>query len=147
MTEIVGVASPGIVDIGGKPLTAQPKEPEVPIEDRAKQLPDPQGYRLLCAIPEIEKETEGGILKIESVIEREELLTTVLFVVKMGPDTYGDTKRFPSGPWCKEGDWVLITRYAGSRIKIEGGELRIINDDEILATLDDPRDVLPANIF
>ena len=141
MTEIVGVASPGIVDIGGKPLTAQPKEPEVPIEDRAKQLPDPQGYRLLCAIPEIEKETEGGILKIESVIEREELLTTVLFVVKMGPDAYGDTKRFPSGPWCKEGDFVLVRPNTGTRIKIHGKEFRIINDDSVEGTVDDPRGI------
>ena len=65
MTEIVGVTTPGIVDLGGRPITAQPKEPEVPVEDRAKQLPDPQGYRLLCAIPEIEKTTEGGILKAD----------------------------------------------------------------------------------
>jgi len=141
MTEIVGVASPGIVDIGGKPLTAQPKEPEVPIEDRAKQLPDPQGYRLLCAIPEIEKETEGGILKIESVIEREELLTTVLFVVKMGPDAYGDTKRFPSGPWCKEGDFVLVRPNAGTRVEIHGREFRIINDDSVEAIVEDPRGI------
>jgi len=141
MTEIVGVASPGIVDIGGKPITSQPKEPEVPIEDRAKQLPDPQGYRLLCAIPEIEKETEGGILKIESVIEREELLTTVLFVVKMGPDAYGDTKRFPSGPWCKEGDFVLVRPNAGTRVEIHGREFRIINDDSVEAVVEDPRGI------
>jgi len=141
MTEIVGVASPGIVDIGGRPITAQPKEPEVPIEDRAKQLPDPQGYRLLCAIPEIEKETEGGILKIESVIEREELLTTVLFVVKMGPDAYGDTKRFPSGPWCKEGDFVLVRPNAGTRVEIHGREFRIINDDSVEAVVEDPRGI------
>jgi co-chaperonin GroES (HSP10) len=141
MTEIVGVASPGIVDIGGRPITAQPKEPEVPIEDRAKQLPDPQGYRLLCAIPEIEKETEGGILKIESVIEREELLTTVLFVVKMGPDAYRDEKRFPSGPWCKEGDFVLVRPNAGTRVEIHGREFRIINDDSVEAVVEDPRGI------
>lgn len=141
MTEIVGVASPGIVDIGGKPLTATPKEPEVPIEDRAKQLPDPQGYRLLCAIPEIEKTTDGGILKIESVIEREELLTTVLFVVKVGPDAYKDEKRFPSGPWCKEGDFVLVRPNAGTRVEIHGREFRIINDDSVEAVVEDPRGI------
>jgi len=118
MTEIVGVAAPALVGVDGKVLNAPPKEPEVPIEERAKQLPEPQGYRLLCAIPEIEKETEGGILKIESVIEREELLTTVLFVVKMGPDAYRDEKRFPSGPWCKEGDFVLVRPNAGTRVEI-----------------------------
>ena len=141
MTEIVGVASPGIVDIGGKPLAATPKEPEVPIEDRAKQLPDPQGYRLLCAIPEIEKTTDGGILKIESVIEREELLTTVLFVVKVGPDAYKDEKRFPSGPWCKEGDFVLVRPNAGTRVEIHGREFRIINDDSVEAVVEDPRGI------
>ena len=141
MTEIVGVASPGIVDIGGRPITAQPKEPEVPVEDRAKQLPDPQGYRLLCAIPEIEKTTEGGILKADVTLEREELLTTVLFVVKMGPDAYRDEKRFPSGPWCKEGDFVLVRPNAGTRVEIHGREFRIINDDSAEAVVEDPRGI------
>jgi co-chaperonin GroES (HSP10) len=141
MTEIVGVTSPGIVDIGGRPLVAQPKEPEVPVEDRASQLPDPQGYRLLCAIPEIEKETSGGILKPDSFVEREELLTTVLFVVKIGPDAYGDTKRFPSGPWCKEGDFVLVRPNAGTRVEIHGREFRIINDDSVEAVVEDPRGI------
>jgi co-chaperonin GroES (HSP10) len=141
MTEIVGVAAPGLVSASGKPITSQPKEPEVPIEDRAKQLPDPQGYRLLCAIPEIEKETEGGILKADMTIEREELLTTVLFVVKMGPDAYRDEKRFPSGPWCKEGDFVLVRPNAGTRVEIHGREFRIINDDSVEAVVEDPRGI------
>ena len=141
MTEIVGVAAPALVGVDGKVLNAPPKEPEVPIEERAKQLPDPQGYRLLCAIPEIEKETEGGILKIESVIEREELLTTVLFVVKVGPDAYKDEKRFPSGPWCKEGDFVLVRPNAGTRVEIHGREFRIINDDSVEAGVEDPRGI------
>lgn len=141
MTEIVGVAAPALVGVDGKVLNAPPKEPEVPIEERAKQLPEPQGYRLLCAIPEIEKETEGGILKIESVIEREELLTTVLFVVKMGPDAYRDEKRFPSGPWCKEGDFVLVRPNAGTRVEIHGREFRIINDDSVEAVVEDPRGI------
>ena len=141
MTEIVGVTTPGIVDLGGRPITAQPKEPEVPIEDRAKQLPDPQGYRLLCAIPEIEKTTEGGILKADMTLEREELLTTVLFVVKVGPDAYKDEKRFPSGPWCKEGDFVLVRPNAGTRVEIHGREFRIINDDSVEAVVEDPRGI------
>lgn len=141
MTEIVGVSAPGIVGLDGKALHAQPKEPEVPIEDRAKQLPDPQGYRLLCAIPEIEKETEGGILKADITIEREELLTTVLFVVKVGPDAYRDEKRFPSGPWCKEGDFVLVRPNAGTRVEIHGREFRIINDDSVEAVVEDPRGI------
>lgn len=141
MTEIVGVSAPGIVGLDGKALASQPKEPEVPIEDRAKQLPDPQGYRLLCAIPEIEKETEGGILKADITIEREELLTTVLFVVKVGPDAYRDEKRFPSGPWCKEGDFVLVRPNAGTRVEIHGREFRIINDDSVEAVVEDPRGI------
>ena len=80
-------------------------------------------------------------MKIESVIEREELLTTVLFVVKMGPDAYGDTKRFPSGPWCKEGDFVLVRPNAGTRVEIHGREFRIINDDSVEAIVEDPRGI------
>ena len=141
MTEIVGVAAPALVGVDGKVLNAPPKEPEVPVEDRAKQLPDPQGYRLLCAIPEIEKTTEGGILKADVTLEREELLTTVLFVVKMGPDAYRDEKRFPSGPWCKEGDFVLVRPNAGTRVEIHGREFRIINDDSVEAIVEDPRGI------
>jgi len=141
MTEIVGVTSPGIVDIGGRPITAQPKEPEVPIEERARQLPDPTGYRILCAIPEIEKETAGGILKLDSVIEREELLATVLYAVKLGPDCYKDEKRFPSGPWCKEGDFIIVRPNAGTRLEIHGREFRIINDDSVESVVEDPRGI------
>ena len=141
MTEIVGVAAPALVGVDGKVLNAPPQEPEVPVEDRAKQLPDPQGYRLLCAIPEIEKTTEGGILKADVTLEREELLTTVLFVVKMGPDAYRDEKRFPSGPWCKEGDFVLVRPNAGTRVEIHGREFRIINDDSVEAVVEDPRGI------
>ena len=141
MTEIVGVAAPALVGVDGKVLNAPPKEPEVPIEERAKQLPDPSGYRILCAIPEIEKTTEGGILKADMTLEREELLTTVLFVVKVGPDAYKDEKRFPSGPWCKEGDFVLVRPNAGTRVEIHGREFRIINDDSVEAVVEDPRGI------
>ena len=141
MTDIIGAAKPALVDLAGKAIKTAPKEPEVPIEDRAKQLPDPQGYRLLCAIPEIEKETEGGILKADITIEREELLTTVLCVVKVVPDAYRDEKRFPSGPWCKEGDFVLVRTHAGTRVEIHGREFRIINDDSVEAVVEDPRGI------
>lgn len=141
MTEIIGAAKPALVNLEGRPITATPKEPEVPIEERAKQLPDPKGYRLLCAIPEIEKETAGGVLKADITLEREELLTTVLFVVKMGPDAYRDEKRFPSGPWCQEGDFVLVRPNAGTRVEIHGREFRIINDDSVEAVVEDPRGI------
>jgi co-chaperonin GroES (HSP10) len=120
------------------------KEPEVPVEDRAKQLPDPSGYRILCMVPEVEKVFESGLHKADTTIHNEELLTTVLFVAKLGPDCYKDEKRFPSGPWCKEGDFILVRPHAGTRVKIHGREFRIINDDAIEAVVEDPRGVSRA---
>lgn len=110
----------------------------------AKQLPDPSGYRILCSIPQIEKAYDSGLLKADITMHNEELLTTVLFVIKMGPDCYGDKTRFPSGPWCKEGDFILVRPHAGTRVKIHGVELRVINDDAVEATIEDPRGVRRA---
>ena len=110
-------------------------------EEKAKQLPTPTGYRILCAIPEQEKEFEGGIIKADETIMIEETLTTVLFVVAMGPDCYKDQSRFPSGPYCKVGDFVLIRPNAGSRLVIHGKEFRMINDDSVEGTVDDPRGI------
>lgn len=144
MTDIIGVAKPALVDVGGKAIKTAPKEPEVPIEERAKQLPDPSGYRILCAIPDIEEKTEGGIIKADITIQHEELLTVTLFVLKIGPDAYKDEKRFPSGPWCKEGDFILARPHAGTRVKIHGREFRIINDDSVEAVVEDPRGIRRA---
>ena len=110
-------------------------------EQKAKQLPDPSGYRILCAIPEIDKEYDSGLAKADITKHNEELLTTVLFVVKMGPDCYKDKTRFPSGPWCKEGDFVLVRPHSGSRLKIHGREFRIINDDTVEGLVEDPRGI------
>ena len=110
-------------------------------EEKAKQLPDPSGYRILCGIPNIEETYDSGILKSDVTIQNEELLTTVLFVVKMGPDCYKDKERFPSGPWCKEGDFVLVRPHAGTRLKIHGREFRIINDDSVEGVVEDPRGI------
>jgi co-chaperonin GroES (HSP10) len=110
-------------------------------EEKAKQLPTPTGYRILCAIPEQEKEFEGGIIKADETIMIEETLTTVLFVVAMGPDCYKDQSRFPSGPYCQVGDFVLIRPNAGSRLVIHGKEFRMINDDSVEGTVDDPRGI------
>lgn len=110
-------------------------------ERKAKQLPDPSGYRILCAIPEIEETYESGIMKSDLTLQHEELLTTVLFVVKMGPDCYKDAARFPSGPWCKEGDFILVRPHAGTRLKIHGREFRIINDDSVEGIVEDPRGI------
>jgi co-chaperonin GroES (HSP10) len=110
-------------------------------EQKAKQLPDPSGYRILCAIPEIEDKFDSGIVKADITVQHEELLTTVLFVVKLGPDCYKDPSRFPSGPWCKEGDFILVRPHAGTRLKIHGREFRIINDDSVEGVVEDPRGI------
>ena len=110
-------------------------------EEKASQLPRPSGYRILCAIPEMEKEYESGILKADETVRVEETLTTVLFVVDLGPDCYADKARFPSGPWCKKGDFVLVKPYAGSRLVIHGREFRVINDDTVEGVVDDPRGI------
>jgi co-chaperonin GroES (HSP10) len=141
MTEIIGAAKPALVNLEGLKLKSAPAEPEVPVEDRATQLPDPSGYRILCAIPDIDKKTAGGVLKADITLQHEELLTTVLFVVKMGPDCYKDERRFPSGPWCKEGDFILTRPHAGSRVKIHGREFRLINDDSVEGVVEDPRGI------
>ena len=110
-------------------------------EEKATQLPKPSGYRILCAIPEQEKEFESGIAKADETMRIEETLTTVLFVVDLGPDCYSDKTRFPNGPWCKKGDFVLAKPYSGSRLVIHGSEFRIINDDTVEAVVDDPRGI------
>ena len=112
-----------------------------PAEEKAKQLPRPSGYHILCAIPEIEAEYESGIVKADSTIQFEEMLTTVLFVVAIGPDCYKDSTRFPSGAWCKEGDFILVRPNAGSRLVIHGKDFRMINDDSVEGTVDDPRGI------
>ena len=120
--------------------TVLPDTPEL----KAKQLPDPSGYRMLCAIPEVDKKFDSGLLKADVTMHHEELLTTVLFVLKMGPDCYKDEKRFPSGPWCKEGDFVLVRPHSGTRLKIHGREFRIINDDSVEGIVEDPRGISRA---
>jgi co-chaperonin GroES (HSP10) len=110
-------------------------------EEKATQLPKPSGYRILCAIPDIEKEYESGLVKADTTIHFEELLTTVLFVVDLGPDCYKDEKRFPNGAWCKKGDFILVRPNSGTRLVIHGREFRIINDDSVEAVVDDPRGI------
>jgi co-chaperonin GroES (HSP10) len=110
-------------------------------DEKASQLPRPSGYHILCAIPEVEKEYESGIVKADQTIHNEEVLTTVLFVVDLGPDCYTDTKRFPTGAWCKKGDFVLVRPHSGSRLVIHGREFRLINDDTVEAVVDDPRGI------
>lgn len=113
-------------------------------EEKAKQLPDPSTYHLLCVLPEIEEEYESGLVKSNATVYYEEVLSPVLFVVKMGPDAYADKTRFPNGPSCKVGDFVLVRPNTGTRIKIHGKEFRIINDDSVEAVVEDPRGISRA---
>jgi hypothetical protein len=115
--------------------------PEATAEEKASQLPRPSGYHILCAIPEIEKEYESGLVKADETVRNEEILTTVLFVVDLGPDCYKDPSKFPSGPWCKKGDFVLVRPNSGSRLVIHGREFRLINDDTVEGVVDDPRGI------
>ena len=110
-------------------------------EEKAKQLPEVSGYRILCAIPEAEKEFESGLIKSDQTMRNEEVLSTVFFVVKMGPDCYTDKTRFPSGPWCKVGDFILARPNSGTRLKIHNREFRIINDDSVEGVVQDPRGI------
>ena len=112
-----------------------------------KVLPELPGYHILVRPVSIKQATKGGILLPDSTREDMAYLTTVGQVVAVGDLAYQDKDKFPNGAWCKKDDWIIITKYAGSRLSIDGGELRIINDDEVLAVVDDPRDILPANLM
>ena len=113
-------------------------------EEKAKQVPDPVTYHILCVLPEVDEEYESGLVKAGQTIYYEELLSPVLFVVKMGPDAFKDEKRFPSGPSCKVGDFVLVRPNTGTRIKIHGKEFRVVNDDSVEAVVQDPRGISRA---
>lgn len=112
-----------------------------PVEDKAKQIPNPKTFHLLCMLPEAKEEYEGGLLKASQTMQYEELLSPVLFVAKMGPDAFKDEKRFPSGPSCQVGDFVIVRPNSGTRMKIHGTEWRIINDDSVEAVVEDPRGI------
>ncbi len=113
-------------------------------EEKARQVPDPVTYHLLCALPKAEEQYESGLVKAGQTMHYEELLSPVLWVVKMGPDCYKDPLRFPSGPSCKLGDFVLVRPNTGTRLKIHGTEFRIINDDSVEAVVQDPRGIKRA---
>ena len=106
-----------------------------------ERLPQPTGYRVLIIPYYPSAKTKGGIIVPDSVRERESFATVAAYVVKLGPDAYADSQKFPNGSWCKEKDWVLIGRYSGNRFKVEGLEVRVINDDNIIATILDPKDI------
>jgi len=113
-------------------------------DEKAKQLPDPVRFQILTVLPEIDEEYESGLIKSGITIHYEEVLSPVLFVVKLGPDAYKDATRFPSGPSCKVGDFVIVRPNTGTRLKIHGKEFRIINDDSVEAVVQDPRGISRA---
>lgn len=121
----------------GGPVSVLPDTPE----QKAKQLPVPATYHILCALPEIEETYESGLVKAGQTMHAEEILTPVYFVVMMGPDCYKDKARFPSGASCKKGDFIIVRPNSGTRLKIHGREFRIITDDSVEATVEDPRGV------
>ena len=115
-------------------------------EQKAKQLPDPKRFMMLCVVPDATEEFEDStLIKASQTIHYEEVLTPVLFVVKLGPDCYKDESRFPSGPSCKEGDFVIVRPNSGTRLKIHGREFRLINDDSVEAVVEDPRGISRAS--
>ena len=116
-------------------------------DQKAKQLPEPKTFHLLCVVPEAMEEyadSDIGIVKSNQEIWKEEMLTPVLFVVKLGPDAYKDAMRFPNGPSCTVGDFIIVRPNSGTRLKIHGREFRIINDDSVEATVEDPRGITRA---
>lgn len=113
-------------------------------EEKAKQLPEPSGYHILVALPEAEEAYDSGLIKADETRRFEEVLATVFFVAKLGPDCYKDKNKFPTGPWCKEGDFVLARPNSGTRLKIHGREFRLINDDTVEAVVQDPRGITRA---
>ena len=111
-------------------------------EKKEPKLPKPTGWRMIVLPFKMKEKTKGGLVLAETTLERQQVASQVGLVLAMGPQCYKDKERYPEGPWCKVKDWVMFARYAGSRIKIDGGEMRLLNDDEVLATIDSPEDIL-----
>jgi co-chaperonin GroES (HSP10) len=125
-----------------KDVTDKILDPEAIGGSLLERMPDPTGWRLLILPYRGKGKTDGGIYLPDKVVEEQTVSTQVGYVLKVGPLAYKDTEKFPSGPWCKQSDWVMFARYAGSRFRIDGGEVRILNDDEILACIKEPEDIL-----
>lgn len=117
-------------------------DPNFVSQEMLDQLPTPTGYRIMILPFRVSEKTKGGVYIAESAREREQIATVVGLVLKLGPDAYKDADKYPVGPWCQENDWVIFGRYAGARIPIDGGEIRLLNDDEVLATIDNPESIV-----
>jgi len=117
---------------------------EEPSKTNLEKLPNPTGWRILVMPFQVKEETEGGIIIAQETLDRARAAVQVGYVLKMGPLCYEDKEKYTTGPWCAEKDWVIFARYAGSRMEIDGGEIRMLNDDEILGTIEDPKDLIHA---
>ena len=136
--------SPGSFALPETILATDAPAPDATAEEKARQLPDPTGWKILGAVPDVEERYAGttlDLVKPTDILRQEEHATTVLFVLKHGPDAYKDTAKFPNGPWCKAGDFVMTRTYTGTRFKMYGKEMRFINDDQIEGVVQDPRGI------
>ena len=120
------------------------KAEEAPTKTNLEKLPNPTGWRILVMPFQVKEKSEGGIIIAQETLDRARAAVQVGYVLKMGPLCYEDKDKYPTGPWCAEKDWVIFARYAGSRMEIDGGEIRMLNDDEVLGTIDDPKDLIHA---
>ena len=135
-------ASPKIITPNKELVGIKKSEPKKEVTNQKDKLPQPTGWRILVLPFKMNEKTKGGVIMNESTLERQQVASQCGNVLAMGSECYKDKERYPTGPWCKVGDWVVFARYAGSRINIEGGEVRLLNEDEILATVKDPEDLL-----
>ena len=134
--------NPKIITPNKELIGVKKSEPKKEITNEKDKLPQPTGWRLIVLPFKMDERTKGGIIMNESTLEKQQVASQCGNVLAMGPQCYTDKERYPEGPWCKVGDWVIFARYAGSRIQIEGGEIRLLNEDEILATIKNPEDIL-----
>ena len=134
--------SPKIITPKKELVGVKKSEPKKEVTNQKDKLPQPTGWRILVLPFKMNEKTKGGVIMNESTLERQQVASQCGNVLAMGSECYKDKERYPTGPWCKIGDWVVFARYAGSRINIEGGEVRLLNEDEILATVKDPEDLL-----
>ena len=141
-SSISTASSPKIITPNKELVGVKKSEPKKEITNEKEKLPQPTGWRILVLPFKMNEKTKGGVIMNESTLERQQVASQCGNVLAMGSECYKDKERYPTGPWCKVGDWVVFARYAGSRINIEGGEVRLLNEDEILATVKDPEDLL-----
>jgi len=134
--------NPKIITPNKKLVGLTKTEEQKEVTNEKAKLPQPTGWRLLVLPFKMNEKTKGGVIINESTLERQQVASQCGNVLAMGSECYKDKERYPTGPWCKVGDWVVFARYAGSRINIEGGEVRLLNEDEVLATVEDPEDLL-----